>query len=920
MPEALKEKKKVEKEISQIDFRMHTIIIMVGPSGCGKTYFTENKLIPGLKAGGDVKVHHIASDDIRREILGEPDLSKMDFKMLNASKPAFELLNARVKALSSYPVNADFIIVDSTGLSKDFRDSLKGIAEANNYNIAVVMFDYKGRAPYYEYLSENEESKAATSRHIDYMRKEVMRDVSKRNYSNIIKIKSHDLENYKVEISNYDEQEACNLPDEFDYITIGDIHGCYDEFVALIEKNGFYIEDGNILHDEDDKRIVLVGDLVDKGYDVGGVIELVHKNLDVIFMSLGNHENFVYRFLKSLDYKALLEKKEAGEKIDEEELEILEKHGIREKDLPPQDVIDTYFDSIQLFASNEELKQKFYEVHAAMKPFLKHKNFIVTHAPCDQKYLGKLGATSERNQRTIVYPKSAEFETVQEYMDAKSKFFSFIREQASRSLPYHLFGHVSTKGIARKGNKVNLDSGCVAGGHLSSIIINSHGNNLTRKAPATNEKIVKKELRDFFFVPPRKISIDTLEGRERGRIFYAAEGKVNFISGTVCPADKLMVKDDKKNIILSESVLESLDQGIEYFRRAGVTKLMAQPKYMGSRTNIYLFKDKKKNYTTSRGGFIIKDDKLDLTDAYKPLYKLPFIKEAFKNGTEMFIIDAELLPWSAIGKGLIEKNFVTVDKAVSSEIEFLKEHGFEEALSAIIEGPYKECDFEKIAYQTSRKDLIKLVGSHNERTFRCLKNYIREYPDMDKLEGLIKVYSRQIELYGSEGEVHFKPFSILKQVFKDGSEKLFFDESNEEIYKNINSDDYLVINLENTEDIEKLKAFYDKTTIDEEMEGIMLKPLKVYIKDVVPTMKIRNPRYLTIVYGPDYLMDTKLEKLINRKRVRRKLQTSINEWEIGKRLLEIPYNKISKENPHYIQAFGEMVIEERNEREIDPRL
>jgi predicted kinase len=904
--ETLNIKSPIKSDVTQIELRMNTIVFLIGPSGCGKTHFTENKLIPELHAQGDVKIHHVASDEIRREILGDQTLSKKDAKMLHASKPAFELLDARVRALTSYPVNADFVVIDSTGLSKDFRDSVKRIADDNNYNIAVVMFDYKGRQPYYDFLSDDEESKAVTSRQIKHMREKTFSEVSKKTFNNITKIKSHDLTQYSVSIINYDRYQECILPSGFDYVTIGDIHGCYDEFVALLEKNDFVVADGKIteaeIEDKDfnPKRIVLVGDLVDKGYNVRGVIELVHNNLDMFFMVKGNHENFVYKFLKNLD----------GD----------EDSGIRPKDLPPQEVMDIYFDSIELFKSDEELKQKFYDIVDAMKPFLKADHFIVTHAPCDQKYLGKLGAKSEKSQQTIVYPKSMEFDNKQDYLAAKSKFFGFFRNQASRSLPFHLFGHVSSKGVGMRANKVNLDSGAVSGGHLSSIIINPFGRNISRKTPATNENIVKKELNDFFFTPPPKISMDTLESKERGRVFYASEQGVNFISGTICPADKNIVRDENKNIYLDESELESLSKGVEYFKKNGVKKIIAQPKYMGSRANVYLFKDPSKNYTASRQGYIVKPEKIDLTDAYKPLYELSFIKEAFKDNTELLILDAELLPWSAIGKGLIEKNFVTVDKAVTSEIEFLKENGFEEALNAVVDGPYKDCDFEKISHKTSRKDIIKIVGSNNERTFRAIKDYIREFDDIDSLEVMIKIYSRQIELYGSAGDIHFKPFSILKQVFADGTEKLFFDESNEDIYKAISKDDYLVVDLENPEDIKKLQEFYDKTTIDEEMEGIMLKPLTVYVKGVVPAMKVRNPRYLTIIYGPDYLMSTKLEKLINRKKVYKKLETSVNEWEIGKRLLEIPYNKISKENEHYVQAFGEMVIEERNEREIDPRL
>ena len=427
-------------------------------------------------------------------------------------------------------------------------------------------------------------------------------------------------------------------------------------------------------------------------------------------------------------------------------------------------------------------------------------------------------------------------------------------------------------------------------------------------------------MREFFFTMPAKISIDTLEGREKGRILTAAENGVNFISGTICPADKFINKTEDKDIILEGSELESLDQAIQYFKNRGVQKIVAQPKYMGSRANVYLFKDPLKNYTVSRGGFVIKPERLDLTEAYKPLYEFPYIKEAFSKNTELIILDAELLPWSAIGRGLIDSSFVTVDKAITSEIEFLKKTGFDIALKKVIDGPYKDCDFEKISHKTSRKDLIEKIGSNNERTFRCIMEYMREAVSMEELESLVKVFSHQIELYGSDGEPNFKAFSILKEVFEDGTEKLFFEESNEKIYKGINSDECLVIDVNSEEDIARLKEFYNKTTVVEEMEGIMLKPLMVYVKDVAPAIKVRNPRYLTIVYGPDYQVESKLMKLIKRKKIGKKLDVSIKEWEIGKRILEIPYSKISKENPHYIQALGEMVLEERNERELDPRL
>lgn len=642
-----------------------------------------------------------------------------------------------------------------------------------------------------------------------------------------------------------------------------------------------------------EKYIAICGDLIDKGYAVREVIEFIYDNIEWFKMVKGNHENFVYRFLKN---------------------------DISSKDLPPQEVIDTYFDSIKLFESDEDLKRKFFEICDSMKPFLIHKDFIVTHAPCGEKYLGKLGSNSERNQRNAVYPKSQDFDNPQEYLEAKNNFFSFLRDQASNSLPYHVFGHVSTKGVSTFKNKINVDSGAVSGGHLSSIVINSRGKNLIHKVPKISDKIVDKELNDFFTKPVEKISIDSLEGRDKGRILTAAEQKVNFISGTICPADKIIQEDESKNLILEKSELESLEMAIKYFKSKGVDKVVAQPKYMGSRANVYLFKDFEKNYTTSRGGHVIKPTQVDLTEVYKPLYDIPFIKEAFEGDTDLIILDAELMPWSAMGRGLIDKDFVTLERALNSELEFLKKTGFEDVFNNFLENSYNKSNFEQDSRKTSKKDLIEKLGANNERVFRSVKEFKEEYVSLDEMLEFAKIYSKQIELYGSDGKIHFKPFSILKQVFLDGSEKTFFNDSNYDIYSSISTDHCIVVDINNQEDLNKLEEFYNNTITVEEMEGIMLKPLVVYTKGVAPAIKVRNPRYLTIIYGPDYLSKNKFSKLIKRKRVKKKLELSTKEWELGKKILEIPYRLISKENPHFIQSYGEMVLEEKFERDLDPRL
>src|SRR5215203_7177481 len=62
-------------------------------------------------------------------------------------------------------------------------------------------------------------------------------------------------------------------------IVVGDIHGCYDELIALLEKIGI----------GDDDRIISVGDLITKGPKNKEVLELFMT--DARFSTvIGNHD------------------------------------------------------------------------------------------------------------------------------------------------------------------------------------------------------------------------------------------------------------------------------------------------------------------------------------------------------------------------------------------------------------------------------------------------------------------------------------------------------------------------------------------------------------------------------------------------------------------------------------------------------
>lgn len=76
---------------------------------------------------------------------------------------------------------------------------------------------------------------------------------------------------------------------------VGDIHGCYDKLIALMDK---------INIDLDSEKLVFLGDYIDRGPDsyevVDYLINLKKKYPDIIFLK-GNHEDMLEKYIAETD-------------------------------------------------------------------------------------------------------------------------------------------------------------------------------------------------------------------------------------------------------------------------------------------------------------------------------------------------------------------------------------------------------------------------------------------------------------------------------------------------------------------------------------------------------------------------------------------------------------------------------------------
>ncbi|MFE5318598.1 metallophosphoesterase [Paenibacillus sp. NPDC056579] len=861
----------------EIRTQVHTIFMMIGATECGKTTFAKEVLIPQLKSSDVTRnavtnVQYISSDSLRQEILGH-DYDKYDQVMLEASEQAFHLLFEKLRMVTSFPVNAEFVVIDTTGLAEEFRSKVRSIAHENNYNLEVVLFDYRNRVDYYA----SERSKKIISNHLNRLRKEVLGSLSREGYAKVHKIRSKDFygveegtanPDYKVVVENIGEYRSTMLPQDQKYIVVGDVHECVNELKGLLLSHGFQIESGKLLAEgkAGNTKIVLVGDWIDKGRQTRETVEFLYSNREHFLFIMGNHENLVYKYLND------------------------EVSGV------DQELLHTYFDSIQVLADDPDLLDKFNALVHLSKPFYRMTGgsgptYYITHAPCKNKYIGKLDAGSVRHQRNFRVDRSMPLE----------EQLSFLKQEAVSNHPYHIFGHIAAQSAFRLKNKLHIDTGSVHGNLLTSVSLSSF--KPFYKSHKSSRAAMTEELTTLF-KGERKVSIQDLGEEEMRRLHFCSRNKINFISGTMSPADKDEAAQE----------LESLKAGLDYFKQHGVDEVVLQPKYMGSRCNVYLHKDVEQCFAVSRNGYKIQ--RVDLTGVYRKLLER-FGGYMNENRVAMLILDGELLPWMALGEGLIERQFRPIEKALESELDFLKQNGFEEAFGKLA-GEYEASGFEKDQFHMSKEALSDKYGAYVYQNYKYMHDILAAYVPLDVHREAYAIYKKQLEIYAVEGELEYKPFGLLKMIYDNGEETIP-SWCTSEVYGFVSGDEALTIRLSDPGSCEQAEPFFKRLTTDQQMEGVVIKPEMMNGKSA-PHIKVRNPEYLSIIYGYDYRFPHKYRKLVKQKNTSRKLRTSMNEYRLGQKMLSVPFEAISPDHTAYKEIAASLLFEVAQEREIDPRL
>ena len=191
------------------------------------------------------------------------------------------------------------------------------------------------------------------------------------------------------------------------------------------------------------------------------------------------------------------------------------------------------------------------------------------------------------------------------------------------------------------------------------------------------------------------------------RIDWFCKNKINAFSPTISPAPKSVGRNE----------IESLYEGLRWFFDRDIKEILIQKKYMGSYCDIYLHKNLEDSYLVSRNGYKI--NHLDRSQWVSALAQL-HAKFSWEN-TTIRIIQSELMPWSALGKGLITNEFSAYYISHQIHCDYLQQSDLYEKINAIKQKP-EYLAFVADTKVLSGKELKDKYPTHIIRQYKSIRD------------------------------------------------------------------------------------------------------------------------------------------------------------------------------------------------------
>ena len=815
------------------------IVLCIGPSNSGKSTLLdrlvlEQQLLRSEIVSSDTCRHLVADIDfIDFSTAPTEDQDYLYEEYQRISTEAFNILEQVVIARAKLN---KITFIDATHLRSFERAKYFEIAKKEHVPILALIFD----TPKSELLKRDEQrsqprGKKRIEQQVQTFQSE-LRHIKKEPF-----IEVYTWRGEAITISRQKSPHLLELGAGFDII--GDIHGCFDEMISLITKLG-YKNQGDVYVHPDGRRLLSAGDIMSRGPKSIETMLFWLRQIDsgLSFMTDSNHGWKIARWLKGQD----VELKHGDEYVAEEFKQYEVIHGKE---------------------ATEALKERLANMllHAPSHYILMKNNVrkvVVTHAGISDHYIGK---ESKRIRDFCRYG-------AVEGVDKNGRPIRgdwFMDHKTSELI---VWGHDPKLKPFKANRTINIDQGVVFGGQLTAFrypeecfvavdaLDNYVGNEGNPLVEAKNKR----------FAPPK--AAHYMNGftvhTEKGEAITIPKEKAlaamdTFSHYTLPPEQVLYIPPTMSPTPQTSALADYLEHPIEafnYYKKNGVTQMIAEKKHMGSRAVIFIAKDE--NVTkqllnlealgviTTRTGRAFFEPELQL-EVLSAIHKELLAKNYFeKHQTDYVLMDAEILPWNLKAQNLINTQYANVSEQALMDRQHL---------------------------------LNKLQATANIDVTDWVSEYTDKLKNAARFDAVYKNYCWPTK---DVKGIQIAPFHILAHSGTTHFDKphTWHMEMNALLAENSSlflATEYRLIESEQQE--EEVINWWKEMT-EHGHEGIVIKPLN-FIENrkgklLQPAIKVRGREYLRIIYGMDYTNEAQLQQL-KKRNPSRKMRNALQEFLLG---------------------------------------
>lgn len=841
-----------------------SLVVLIGATGSGKSSFAQKHF----------KATEIVSSDACRGMVCDDENNQ------SASADAFALARyitgLRLK-------NGLVTVIDATNVQEVARkDWIKLAKEYHCLPVAIILnMPEKVCAQRNDLRSDRNFGAHVIPQHISQLKRS-FKKLKYEGFRHIIELRSPEEVDaitgiVRDPLYNNKKEETGALD------IIGDIHGCYDELIQLLSDLS-YTNNGKTWVHPEGRKAVFAGDLVDRGPKTPEVLKLVMSMTTAgnAYCVPGNHDIKLMRWLSGKNVQA--------------------KHGLQES-------ID------QLSLETQEFRD---QAKKFLDGLISHYVFdngklVVAHAGLKESMQGR-GSGAVR-EFCLYGENSGEIDEF-----GLPVRLDWAAEYKGRAMV--VYGHTPVPEAQWLNNTIDIDTGCVFGGSLTALryperellavkaarvycepvrplghgkassgnlTIQQKSDSILDIAEFTGKQIVETRLGKNITIREEN-AIAALEVMSR----FAINPKwLIYLPPTMSPS---------KTSILDE-YLEFPTEAFDYYKAAGVNKVVCQEKHMGSRAVVIVGKNEDAIskafgitgegigtiYTrTGRAFFNDKATEQELLARLNTALITSGFYDAFD--TDWVCLDTELMPWSAKAHALLQTQYAAVGSSAM--------HALGDVVNALKELTQRD------------PNGADLLAEYSER-----QNEVKHF---------IKAYQQYCWPVSSLDDYKLAPFHILAS---EG--KLWTSENHEwhmeQIKKVCEADPDILVATPY-----KIVELVDETCINNATEwwltltgkggeGMVVKPYNFIEKDgkgiIQPAIKIRGKEYLRIIYGPEYTAPENIFRLKSRG-LNAKRGLAMREFALGIEGLQRFTDKEPLRRVHQC-VFGVLAMESEP---VDPRL